>query len=55
MALIKCTECGSKVSTKASTCPKCGCPVDILLEVFIKKRKVKLKKLEQVLQLLQFL
>lgn len=44
MALIKCTECGSKVSTKASACPKCGCPVDIFLEVFIKKRKVKFKK-----------
>ena len=44
MALIKCTECGSKVSTKASACPQCGCPVDIFLKVFNKKRKVKLKK-----------
>ena len=24
MALIKCKECGSEVSNKAKTCPKCG-------------------------------
>lgn len=24
MALIKCHECGSEVSTEAKTCPKCG-------------------------------
>lgn len=24
MALIKCKECGAKVSTKAKTCPQCG-------------------------------
>lgn len=29
MALIKCSECGSDISEKASVCPKCGCPVDI--------------------------
>ena len=28
MALIKCKECGHEVSDKASTCPKCGCPID---------------------------
>lgn len=27
MALIKCTECGTEVSDKASTCVKCGAPV----------------------------
>lgn len=27
MALIKCTECGKKISNKATTCPNCGCPV----------------------------
>jgi len=26
--IIKCLECKSKISDKASTCPKCGCPVD---------------------------
>lgn len=29
MALIKCSECGSDVSEKASVCPKCGCPLEI--------------------------
>ncbi len=27
MALIKCIECGSMVSDKASSCPHCGCPI----------------------------
>jgi ribosomal protein L37E len=27
MALIKCEECGKKVSDKATFCPHCGCPV----------------------------
>lgn len=27
MALLKCTECGKEVSSKASTCPNCGAPV----------------------------
>ena len=27
MALIKCKECGHEISDKASTCPKCGCPI----------------------------
>lgn len=27
MALIPCDECGSQVSTRAATCPKCGAPV----------------------------
>jgi len=26
MALVKCKECGKKVSTKASSCPSCGLP-----------------------------
>lgn len=28
MALIKCPECGKEVSTLATTCPHCGCPVE---------------------------
>lgn len=28
MSLIKCSECGKKVSDKATTCPNCGCPVN---------------------------
>lgn len=27
MALIKCKECGNKVSTTAKTCPKCGAEI----------------------------
>jgi hypothetical protein len=27
MALIKCNECGSEISDKATTCPKCGNPL----------------------------
>lgn len=26
MALVKCNECGNKVSSKANSCPKCGAP-----------------------------
>lgn len=27
MALINCKECSTQISDKASSCPKCGCPV----------------------------
>ncbi len=27
MGLIKCTECNNEVSSKASSCPKCGSPI----------------------------
>jgi hypothetical protein len=27
MALISCAECGEKISDRASSCPRCGCPV----------------------------
>lgn len=29
MALIKCPECGREISDKATTCPHCGCPVEV--------------------------
>ncbi len=28
MALIKCKECGNKMSDKAEFCPNCGCPIE---------------------------
>ena len=28
MALIKCSECGSTVSNRATVCPQCGCPIN---------------------------
>ncbi len=37
MALVKCPECGKKISSKASSCPGCGCPQR---EPSIKKNKV---------------
>ena len=40
MALIKCNECGKKISEKAKTCIHCGCPIE---EIKIKE-KVKSKK-----------
>ena len=33
MALLKCSECGHDVSSKAPACPRCGCPVDALEQV----------------------
>lgn len=27
MALVKCPECSHSVSTKAASCPQCGCPI----------------------------
>ena len=27
MSLIKCSECGKEVSSKAKSCPNCGCPI----------------------------
>lgn len=27
MALVKCPDCGKQVSSSASACPNCGCPI----------------------------
>ena len=32
MALIKCPDCGKKVSDRANQCIHCGCPLDELIE-----------------------
>ncbi len=32
MALIKCSECGKEVSSQATACPHCGCPVAVSLK-----------------------
>ena len=40
MSLIKCPECGQKISDKAKACPKCGCPVNEKEEK--KSNKIKL-------------
>lgn len=28
MAMVKCPECGGRVSDKAKACPNCGAPID---------------------------
>lgn len=33
MALIKCPECGTEVSDKAATCPKCAYPMESVIAV----------------------
>lgn len=43
MALIKCTECGADISDKASMCPKCGCPIEMLADNK-NNRKLNIKK-----------
>lgn len=37
MALIKCPECGNKVSTSAETCPHCGYPIKEWMQKFLNK------------------
>ncbi len=45
MALIKCTECGKKVSDTASACPSCGHPIEaIIKETFAKQEEQKIQK-----------
>lgn len=55
MALMNCSECGNRVSSRAITCPNCGCPVDISLEVKHQKRRLKLKRIVITTILLVFL
>lgn len=55
MALINCSECGNSVSSRAITCPNCGCPVDILLEVTHRKGRLKFKRIGITLILLSFI
>ncbi|MCA9367214.1 zinc ribbon domain-containing protein [Candidatus Kaiserbacteria bacterium] len=33
MALIICSECGKEISEKATTCPRCGNPINNLVTV----------------------
>ena len=46
MSLIKCSECGNNISTKALECPNCGSPVSLDSEIhkdLIKTKEYKLK------------
>ena len=42
MALIKCSECGKEISSKAKSCPNCGCPIND--ESNLPKKKIIIKK-----------
>lgn len=39
MALIKCTDCGKSISSDASACPNCGCPMDKILASMDEQKK----------------
>lgn len=32
--LVTCPECGNRVSDRASACPSCGCPIEVILGRF---------------------
>jgi len=38
MSMIKCKECGTDVSSKAESCPKCGAPISPKKSVKVKKK-----------------
>ena len=44
MALIKCPECGKEISDKASRCPKCGYPIEIIK----KESYINIKEFENI-------
>lgn len=40
MALIKCSECGKEISSKAVACPYCGCPIEATVKESIVRIKM---------------
>ena len=46
MSLIRCPECGEKVSSKANSCPNCGLP-DPANPAATKRMKIKEKEKQQ--------
>lgn len=52
MALIKCSECGSDISEKATECLKCGCPMSVIKDNISKAKKAKRKKIMVILSLI---
>jgi len=45
MALIKCSECGKKISDKASVCIYCGCPIEYNLSSMNTNEDVQIRKI----------
>lgn len=46
MSLIQCNECRNKISDKATTCPKCGCPIQSKKV----KRKINFKNIKKIIK-----
>ena len=44
MALIACTECGTKISDKAAACVTCGAPVNRIADQKVVKTELTAKK-----------
>lgn len=44
MAIINCPECGKEVSSKAISCPNCGCPIENVLPCGLVKIKASVLK-----------
>lgn len=44
MALMKCPECNQPVSSRATQCPNCGCPIEAIKAESISIQKAKIKK-----------
>lgn len=50
MSLIACAECGSQISDKAASCPRCGAPVPRPLEQTVTTQATaKTFKLQQII------
>lgn len=51
MALIKCPECNQEISSHASHCPNCGCPIETIKA---ETRSIQKKKIKRVVPVLLF-
>jgi len=43
MALMKCPECGNKISDKAEFCIQCGCPISSISELKVQHEQLKVQ------------
>lgn len=44
MALIKCPDCNQNVSSNATQCPNCGCPIEAIRSELLSSQIVRIKK-----------
>lgn len=47
MALVKCSECGNKVSDRAEVCVHCGCPMDEIVKFYCEDCGEEVKKTDK--------